>query len=108
MQSVLGLFYFASNMGNLPFQFRLINNSVCNWLIKYLGTKEMNGANIFRKWLFDSVSAWNFSDKKAETFDMLQHFCDAKDRDGNRVDFKTAMGEAANVLGAGIESQFAR
>src|SRR5579862_3035540 len=104
MESVLGLFYFASNMGHVPFQNAWMMNPVSQWLIQKFGTEAMKGSAIFRKWLEDSVRVRYDSDEKRNEKDMLQHFIEAKDREGNQNTFNNVLTEAGNVLGAGADT----
>ena len=99
MESVLGLFYFASNMGHVPWQNRWMTNSVSQWLIANLGTEAMKGTGIFRNWLTDSVAKRYYSDDKPQEKDMLQNFIEAKDREGRPNTFPSVLSECGNVLG---------
>lgn len=99
MESVLGLFYFASNMGHVPWQNRWVTNPVSTWLIANLGTETMKGAGMFRKWLTDSVAKRYYSDERPKEKDMLQNFIEAKDRDGTPNTFFSVLSECGNVLG---------
>jgi hypothetical protein len=82
MESVLGLFYFASN----------------------LGTEAMKGSGVFRKWLTDSVAKRYYNNEKPKEKDMLQNLIEAKDRDGNPNTFPSVLAEAGNVLGVSVSS----
>jgi Cytochrome P450 len=99
MESVLGLFYFASNMGHVPWQNWWMTNPVSTWLIANLGTESMKGTGMFRKWLTDSVAKRYYGNEKPNEKDMLQNFIEAKDRDGNPNTFFSVLSECGNVLG---------
>jgi hypothetical protein len=99
MESVLGMFYFASNMGHVPWQNRWMTNSVSQWLIANLGTEAMKGSGMFRKWLTDSVAKRYYRDEKPQEKDMLQNFIEAKDREGRPNTFPSVLSECGNVLG---------
>lgn len=105
MESVLGLFYFASNMGHVPWQNRWMTNTVSAWLIANLGTEAMKGSGSFRKWLTDSVAKRYYSDRIPKEKDMLQNFIEAKDREGNPNTFPSVLSECGNVLGVWISLQ---
>ena len=101
IKSVLGLFFFASNMGYMPLQNWWITNRATQWLITNFGDPTTTGEK-FRLWLTDSVAKRYYAEKKpikVQDKDMLQHFIEAKDRDGNPNTFYNVMGEAGNVLG---------
>jgi len=99
MESVIGLFYFASNMGHVPWQNRWMTNWVSTWLIANFGTETMKGTGIFRQWLTDSVAKRYYSTERPKEKDMLQNFIEAKDRDGNPNTFFSVLAECGNVLG---------
>lgn len=101
IKSVLGLFFFASNMGYMPLQNRWITNPVTQWLIQTFGDPTTTGEK-FRLWLTESVASRYYAEKKPikpQDKDMLQHFIEAKDRDGNPNTFNNVLSEAGNVLG---------
>ena len=104
MESVLGLFYFVSNMGHVPLQSAWMMNPISQFLINKLGTESMKGAAVFREWLTKSVADRYYSDKQREEKDMLQYFIEAKDREGNPNTFNSVLTEAGNVLGAGADT----
>jgi hypothetical protein len=99
MESVLGLFYFASNMGHVPFQNQWFVSPLSQFLVNTFGTEGMKGSNQFRVWLIDSVARRFNSKEKVEEKDMLQHFIEAKDREGNPKTFQNVIAESANVYG---------
>lgn len=104
MESVLGLFYWATNLGHIPFQSRWMFNPISQYLINKLASGSLKGGAIFREWLTKSVSVRFYSQEKPAEKDMLQHFIEAKDRDGNPNTFEHVLPEAGNVLGAGADT----
>ena len=101
IKSVLGLFFFASNMGYMPLQNWWITNPITQWIIQTVGDPTTTGEK-FRLWLTDSVAIRYNAEKlpvKPQEKDMLQHFIEAKDRDGNPNTFNNVLSEAGNVLG---------
>jgi cytochrome P450 len=101
---VLGRFFWSSNLGHLPGQMNWLMNPFSRLLINLCGSNTMKGIDRYGKFMRDAVWDRYYSKTKPETFDMLQHFIDAKDRDGSSTSFGAVVKEAANVLGAGADT----
>ena len=97
MMSVLGNFWFASNLGHLPGQRKWLNNPVSQFLIQHFGSDSMKGTYKFRKFVGKAVGDRYYSNTKPDVPDMLQHFIEAKDRDGSPQPFGDVIKESANV-----------
>jgi hypothetical protein len=96
MESVLGLFYMLSNLGHVPFQGWVVMNPVSQWFFATFGNDSMKGAGRFRAWLTESVQKRYYSTDKPTEKDMLQHFIEATDRDGNPNQFPHVLSECGN------------
>jgi hypothetical protein len=96
MESVLGLFYMFSNLGHVPFQGWLVMNPASQWFFATFGNDSMKGAGRFRAWLEESVAKRYYSKDKPAEKDMLQHFIEATDRDGNPNQFPHVLSECGN------------
>lgn len=98
MESVLGLFYMLSNLGHVPLQGWLVLNPFSQWLFATFGNDSMKGTGRFRAWLEESVSRRYYSKEQPEEKDMLQHFIEAKDRNGNPNQFPHVLSECGNGM----------
>ena len=102
--SVVGSFYFTSNLGHVPGQRAWLTSSIAQLPIRWFGTDSLKGNANFRKFVNDAVSDRYYAKTASDSADMLQHFIEAKAEDGSRADFETVRGEAAIVLGAGADT----
>ncbi|KAI1131093.1 cytochrome P450 [Nemania abortiva] len=104
IQSVHDGFWIMSNMGYFPLQSYWINNSVSRFLIRHLGGRRLNAFNIFNDWVERQVDDRMRNGLRGARRDMLQHFIEAKDQNGNPVTKGDVVTEASNILGAGADT----
>ncbi|KAI1153687.1 cytochrome P450 [Nemania diffusa] len=104
IQSVHDGFWFMANLGNFPLQSYWINNPVSMFLAKHLGGRSINAVNIFMDWLERQVDERMRNGLCGARRDMLQHFIEAKDLNGNPVTKGDVLTEASNILGVDTTS----
>ena len=97
-------FFLISNMGNMPLQMFWFNNKVFQWLAKNYGGEKLNRMNVFFEWLGVRVEERMENGLGDKRRDMLQHFVELKDQNGQAVDKGEVMMESGSVLGAGADT----
>ncbi|KAJ4117574.1 hypothetical protein NW768_010939 [Fusarium equiseti] len=105
IQSIHDGFYFMGNMGILPLQMFWINNPVSKWFTKNFGGDRLNAFDVFIDWLDGRVEERMTNGLlPGQRRDLLQHFIEAKDPQGEPVDKKDVMIEGVNILAAGSDT----
>lgn len=97
MKAVLGNFWMGANLGHIPGQRKWLNNPISPYLIQFFGGDTLKGTFKFRQYVRKAVEDRFYSKQKPDIPDMLQHFIEAKDRDGSAVSFSDVMKEASIV-----------
>jgi cytochrome P450 len=99
IQSIHDGFWLMSNMGNVPLQNFWFNNAFSTWIIRTFGGKRLNAFDVFVDWLEHRVDARMSDGLGEKRRDMLQHFIEAKDLNGQPVKKADVMIEGVNILG---------
>ncbi|KAF2996528.1 hypothetical protein E8E14_000801 [Neopestalotiopsis sp. 37M] len=99
IQSIHDGFWLMSNMGNVPLQNFWFNNAFSKWVIRTFGGKRLNAFDVFVDWLEHRVDARMSDGLGEKRRDMLQHFIEAKDLNGQPVKKADVMIEGVNILG---------
>lgn len=97
-QAILDGFYWMGNLGHYWGQGRLLNTKVVATLSSALGVR--NPFLDFRQWSVDKVRARRDNPSKAERHDMLHHFLQMKDINGNPASDGEVLIEAMNIMQA--------
>lgn len=104
IKSIHDGFYLMANMGNVPLQMFWFNNRISQWTVKTFGGKRLNSFSIFLQWLEKRVEERMANGLGNKRKDMLQHFVEAKDMNGQPVKKGDVMIEGVNILGAGADT----
>lgn len=105
IQSIHDGFYFMGNMGILPLQMFWINNPVSKWFTKNFGGDRLNAFDVFIDWLDGRVEERMTNGLlPGQRRDLLQHFIEAKDPQGQPVGKRDVMIEGVNILAAGSDT----
>jgi cytochrome P450 len=105
IQSIHDGFYFMGNMGILPLQMFWINNPVSKWFTKNFGGDRLNAFDVFIDWLDGRVEERMTNGLlPGQRRDLLQHFIEAKDPQGEPVGKRDVMIEGVNILAAGSDT----
>jgi Mg2+/Co2+ transporter CorB len=100
-KNIFNLFYLSANMGHYVGQMSLFTNPLTRGILVLCGFK--NRAAEFQEWSGDRVRARaDALEKDAGSDehrpDMLAHFLNMKDMEGNRVRFEEVLSEALNLV----------
>ena len=104
IQSIHDGFWLMANMGNMPLQMFWFNNSFSRWMVKRFGGARLNALDVFLEWLEERVDERMKNGLGDTRRDMLQHFIEAKDQNGQPVKKGDVMIEGVNILGAGADT----
>ncbi|OQE40057.1 hypothetical protein PENCOP_c006G00339 [Penicillium coprophilum] len=104
IKSIHDGFYLMANMGNVPLQMFWFNNRIAQWIVRTCGGKRLNSFNVFLQWLEKRVIERMENGLGDKRKDMLQHFVEAKDVNGQPVKKGDVMIEGVNILGAGADT----
>lgn len=104
IRSIHDGFYLMANMGNVPLQMFWFNNRVAQWAVRKFGGSRLNAFSVFLDWLEERVKDRLHSGLGEKRRDMLQHFVEAKDMNGQPVTKGDVMIEGVNILGAGADT----
>jgi len=86
-----------ANMGNMPLQMFWFNNPVAQWVVKKFGGRRLNAFTLFIEWLDKQVEKRMTEGLGDRRRDMLQHFIEAKDQNGESVKKGDVMIEGVNI-----------
>lgn len=97
-------FFWASNMGYLPGQSKLLFNPLTQFLVSTFGGKGAFAH--FNTWLADQLAARRARGppKDGAKGDMLDHFIAMKDPDGRPAGDRGVLIEGGNIIGAGADT----
>ncbi|OQE12327.1 hypothetical protein PENVUL_c001G04696 [Penicillium vulpinum] len=104
IKSIHDGFYLMANMGNVPLQMFWFNNPISQWMVKMFGGERLNSFSIFLQWLEERVIERMTNGLGNKRKDMLQHFVEAKDMNGQPVKKGDVMIEGVSILGAGADT----
>ncbi|KAI0120146.1 cytochrome P450 [Nemania sp. FL0031] len=102
IQSVHDGFWFMSNLGYFPLQSYWINNPVSSFLSRHFGGPRLNAFNIFMDWVERQVDDRMRNGLRGARRDMLQHFIEAKDLNGNPAANSDVSSAGADTTAVGI------
>ncbi|XRM40663.1 hypothetical protein ABZX51_003975 [Aspergillus tubingensis] len=106
-QAILTGFFWMANLGHYPGKSRLLTSPTTAALTRWLGIP--NSFHHFRQWSVNRVRA-RMQESAAPTLgkstrkDMLHHFVQMKDANGNPASEGEVLIEAMNIIGAGADT----
>ncbi|KAF2963896.1 hypothetical protein GQX73_g9664 [Xylaria multiplex] len=103
VDSIHWSFYWLSNIGFLPFKSRLLFNPVSRVLDRIFRLRIAGNLGAFMDFAGDKVSE-RMKGPRAGMSDMLDHFLDMKDRQGQPAGIMEVYAEMGNVLAAGADT----
>ncbi|KAI0468464.1 cytochrome P450 [Xylaria cf. heliscus] len=98
-----GAFYWVSNVGFLPFQSYIFFNPITRFFDRFFRFRLMEHFGTFLSLVGDEVTERRKA-PRMKKLDMLDHFLEIKDRQGNPAELIEVYGEIGNLLVAGADT----